>query len=277
MKKSFLIADSGGTKTDWCFVDFEGEKVFFTTESYHPNLMTEDWIKLNKPFWEKYITLENLEVHFYGSGCLKEPNKSKVKNVFEIWGFKQITVESDILAAARACFGNNNAWIGILGTGSVLAEIENQEVKNVFGGLGFLLGDEGSGFYFGKLLIEKYKNNGFSNETTNELNSTIGKENLINLNVTELESKDFISRISRSFSKSINQEIQKLHQENIELFFEKYLPKTYKDLTIYFVGSYAQYNKEFIKENLLKRQLNFGGIITKPIQSLTEYTLKSTL
>jgi N-acetylglucosamine kinase-like BadF-type ATPase len=277
MKKSYLIADSGGTKTDWCYVDVFGTKNYFTTASYHPNLMSDEWINSNKAFWNQYTLIDNLEVHFYGSGCLKEPNRSKVENVFKIFGFKNIFIESDILAAARACFGDENGFVGILGTGSVLAEIENREVKNVYGGLGSIIGDEGSGFYFGKLLIEKYVKNEFSKVTNEEIESVIGIENLIGVNSSDSTFKEFVSSFSSKFSATKNQEIKQLHRDNISLFFDKYLPLNISNLRICFVGSYAQYNRDIIKNFLEIRSVNLGVIITRPIEFLTEYSIKSIL
>ena len=276
MKKSYLIADSGGTKTDWCFVDVLGNKNYFTTASYHPNLMSEEWIETNKSFWKKYSIIKDLEVHFYGSGCLKEPNRTKVKLVFEKWGFKDVQVESDILAAARACFGKEDGWIGILGTGSVLAEIENHRIKNVYGGLGPLIGDEGSGFYFGKLLIDNYLKDKFSLETIREIESTMITEGFMSLDSNAPANKEFIASLSGLFSGSLNLEIQQLHLENISCFIEKYFPATIVNKTICFVGSYAHYNQRIIKELLLKRHLNLGVVITKPIELLSEYSIKST-
>lgn len=277
MKKSYLIADSGGTKTDWCFIDHSIKKNFFSTVSYHPNLMTEEWINSLKEFWKQYVHIENLEVHFYGSGCLREPNKMKVENVFKIWGFKNVKVESDILAASRACFGNKDGWIGILGTGSVLAEIANKKVSKIYGGLGSLIGDEGSGFYFGKLLVQKYLKNEFSSKTIIEIESNVEKEQLQLVDFGDVSTKDFLSSLSRIFSETKNQEIQQIHRENIFLFFDKYLPSTEINQTICFVGSYAQFTAEFIKEYLQKGNFSLGKIISKPIVSLTEYTLKDTL
>ncbi len=276
MKKSYLIADSGGTKTDWCFVDVLGNKNYFTTASYHPNLMSEEWIETNKSFWKKYSVIKDLEVHFYGSGCLKEPNRTKVKLVFQNWGFKDVQVESDILAAARACFGNEDGWIGILGTGAVLAEIENHQIKNVFGGLGPLIGDEGSGFYFGKLLIDNYLKDKFSLETKSEIESALNTEGFKSLDINSPSNKEFIASLSGLFSTSLNLEIQHLHHQNISFFIEKYLPVTLVNRTICFVGSYAHYNQRIIKDILLKRHLILGVVIIKPIALLSEYTLKST-
>ena len=276
MKKSYLIADSGGTKTDWCYVDVFGNKNYFTTASYHPNLMSDEWIEANESFWKKYTIIKDLEVHFYGSGCLKEPNRTKVKLVFEKWGFKDVQVESDILAAARACFGKEDGWIGILGTGSVLAEIENHRIKNVYGGLGPLIGDEGSGFYFGKLLIDNYLKDKFSLETIREIESTMITEGFMSLDSNAPANKEFIASLSGLFSSSLNLEIQQLHLENISCFIEKYFPATIVNKTICFVGSYAHYNQRIIKELLLKRHLNLGVVITKPIELLSEYSIKST-
>ena len=276
MKKSYLIADSGGTKTDWCFVDILGNTNYFTTASYHPNLMSDEWIEANESFWKKYSIIKDLEVHFYGSGCLKEPNRTKVKLVFEKWGFKDVQVESDILAAARACFGKEDGWIGILGTGSVLAEIENHRIKNVYGGLGPLIGDEGSGFYFGKLLIDNYLKDKFSLETIREIESTMITEGFMSLDSNAPANKEFIASLSGLFSGSLNLEIQQLHLENISCFIEKYFPATLVNKTICFVGSYAHYNQRIIKELLLKRHLNLGVVITKPIELLSEYSIKST-
>lgn len=277
MKKSYLIADSGGTKTDWCYVDVFGTKNYFTTASYHPNLMSDEWINSNKAFWNQYTLIDNLEVHFYGSGCLKEPNKSKVEYIFKTFGFKNVCIESDILAAARACFGDKDGFVGILGTGSVIAEIENREVKNLYGGLGSIIGDEGSGFYFGKLLIEKYVKNEFSKVTNEEIESVIGIENLIGVNSSDSSFKEFVSSFSSKFSATKNQEIKQLHRDNISLFFDKYLPLNISNLRICFVGSYAQYTREIIKDSLEKRSVNLGVIITRPIEFLTEYSIKSIL
>jgi len=276
MKKSYLIADSGGTKTDWCYVDVLGNKNYFTTASYHPNLISDEWIEVNESFWKKYIIIKDLEVHFYGSGCLKEPNSTKVKLVFEKWGFKDVHVESDILAAARACFGKEAGWIGILGTGAVLAEIENHQIKNVYGGLGPLIGDEGSGFYFGKLLIDYYLKDKFSLETKREIESILDTVVFKKLDINTPANKEFIASFSGLLSGSLNLEIQQLHLENILCFIEKYFPATLVNKTICFVGSYAHYNQRIIKELLLNRHLNLGVVITKPIELLSEYSIKST-
>ena len=45
MRNLFLVADSGGTQTDWCFVSETGVREYFTTKSFHPSNWNEDFFK----------------------------------------------------------------------------------------------------------------------------------------------------------------------------------------------------------------------------------------
>ena len=119
--------------------------------------------------------------------------------------------------------------------------------------------------------------NEFSLETIIEIESCVEKEQLNSVDFGDVSNKDFLSSLSRIFSETKNQEIQEIHRENIFLFLDKYLPSTEINRTICFVGSYAQFTAEFIKEYLQKGNYSLGKIISKPIESLTEYTLKDTL
>lgn len=157
-----------------------------------------------------------------------------------------------------------------------MAEIENHQIKNVYGGLGPLIGDEGSGFYFGKLLIDYYLKDKFSLETKREIESILDTVVFKKLDINTPANKEFIASFSGLLSGSLNLEIQQLHLENILCFIEKYFPATLVNKTICFVGSYAHYNQRIIKELLLNRHLNLGVVITKPIELLSEYSIKST-
>lgn len=276
MKRAFLIADSGGTKTDWILCDALGNKSHFTTDSYHPININQEWIDSKKAFWKDYTSVYNLEVYFFGSGCAQQVNKDLLKKAFHSWGIHEVQIQSDIIAAAKASFGNADGLIGILGTGSVIAEIENSEVKIIHGGLGYVLGDEGSGYYFGKLLLQEYFHEKCSSETTTLIENSIGMRSEILSKVYASEGKKFVSNLSELFSRSYNDEINGLHKQNINLCFEMYLPKYKENKTIYFVGSYAFFNRSILKEILREMGWKLGGVIEKPIDALTEYVLKTT-
>lgn len=196
MKRAKLIADSGGTKTDWVLIDELNNCLYFTTDSYHPIHVTHEWIQEKTTFWLNYTQKYELEVHFFGAGCLREENQFKMLAAFEEWGMRNVSVKSDILAAYLATSNQENGYVAILGTGSVIGRIEKYEVSEIYGGLGYLKGDEGSGYYFGKLIIEKILAGYFSPRTETQLIELLGDKVLLKEKIGEHPDKSFVANIS---------------------------------------------------------------------------------
>src|SRR5699024_8566067 len=67
-----------------------------------------------------------------------------------------IHVWHDLLGAARACFHDEAGIACILGTGSNSCLFDGKEVIEHIPSLAFILGDEASGGWFGKKLINMY-------------------------------------------------------------------------------------------------------------------------
>lgn len=268
-KKSVLIADSGGTKTDWCLIcgdDF----YFFSTESYHPNTLSSPSKLELTQFWINLTQKLAISCHFYCAGCSSEENQTKIKNHFtNEANFIQFEVASDLVAAGIALLGKEEGYVGILGTGSVLTYYKNKQITEIIGGFGYLLGDEGSGYYFGKLVLQKYLNNELSEALTSLLETQYGNRSSILKNSYSPEGKAFISGIQiQSEIVNIQREINLIHQENIELFLTTYLPKETAEKEISFVGSYAFYQQEILKTALEKLGWELRTVIQKPIEKL---------
>lgn len=268
-EKSVLIADSGGTKTDWCLISAD-HFYFFSTETYIPNTLSSPSKLELIPFWKDLTQKLSISCHFYGAGCSTEENQTKIKNHFtNEANFIQFEVASDLVAAGIALLGKEEGYVGILGTGSVLTYYKNKQITEIIGGFGYLLGDEGSGYYFGKLVLQKYLNNEFSEALTSLFESQYGNRSSILNNCYSPEGKVFISSVQiKSESEIIQREINLIHQENIELFLSTYLPKETIQKEISFVGSYAFYQQEILKTALAKLGWKLVQVIQKPIEKL---------
>ena len=152
-----LIADCGSTKIDWCVLNGDKlEKRFFST-GVNALLMPEE--KIRETF-EKELAPEVKdfsidEVYYYGAGCLSDEICSNVSRSIAacVPGAKTISVNSDLLAAARALCGTEPGIACILGTGSNSCYYDGKEIKGNVSPLGYILGDEGSGAVLGKLLV----------------------------------------------------------------------------------------------------------------------------
>ncbi|NRA10761.1 MAG: hypothetical protein HRT57_02250, partial [Crocinitomicaceae bacterium] len=152
-----LFADSGGTGTGWVYLDSNGNKVYFDTESYHPSNWNESFWFRFVSFWESKRHLLGYTLNFYGAGCLNTDYATLIREKFESIGFSNVKIKSDLHAAGYSVHKNGKGVVIISGTGSVLFDYFDFHVTNIVGGKGHVLGDEGSGFYFGKLIIEKYR------------------------------------------------------------------------------------------------------------------------
>ena len=145
-----LIADCGSTKIDWCVLNGDKlEKRFFST-GVNALLMPEE--KIRETF-EKELALEVKdfsidEVYYYGAGCLSDEICSNVSRLIAacVPGAKTISVNNDLLAAARALCGTEPGIACILGTGSNSCYYDGKEIKGNVSPLGYILGDEGSGY-----------------------------------------------------------------------------------------------------------------------------------
>ena len=276
MKRAKLIGDSGGTKTDWVLIDELNNCHYFSTDSYHPIHLTKEWIQDKSCFWRDYTQKYELVVHFFGAGCLREENQVKMLTAFEQWGIRNVTIKSDILAAYFATSNKASGFVAIVGTGSVIGRIENREVSQIYGGLGYLKGDEGSGFYFGKLIIEKIIAGHFSINTEKELIEILGSKAFLKEKLGENLDKSFVASISFLLKDLQNEEILEAHLENSKTFINLYLPKTEENRTIGIVGSYGFHQGQLYTEIFQKHGWKIEKLVEKPIRELAKYFMKNT-
>ncbi|MEO6327985.1 MAG: N-acetylglucosamine kinase, partial [Ginsengibacter sp.] len=153
-----LIADSGSTKTSWCLISGNRKKIFLT-QGMSPYFLNskqiqEILIKEVKPNIKK-INID--EIFYYGTGCSSPQNSKLVKTALKsVFPEAKIQVDHDLMAAAKALCGNKKGIACILGTGSSYCYYNGKKIIKNSPGLGYILGDEGSGAYLGKKVIQHY-------------------------------------------------------------------------------------------------------------------------
>jgi glucosamine kinase len=276
MINSILIADSGGSKTDWCFVNTDGIKEYFSTSSFHPQVWGRDF---EQQFLGYFSTKENYKqahVIFYGAGCASVENQKQLIQYFQTWGFNKIEVKSDLLGACQATLGNNSGVMGILGTGSVVCTYNGNEIQEIHGGLGYLLGDEGSGYYVGKLLLADLLSGTMNPKLSEILFQLLGYRDEILSKAYSSEGRFYIASLAKLMAeKGDNPLIEVYHLKNIQLFVQKYIqPIKLVEKEISFVGSYALFKRNLVEQELNKIGWQLNQVVHKPIESLTNYLLK---
>lgn len=155
--KNKVIADAGSTKVDWLLLSDTG-KVLNRTSSDGLNalLVADDEVIEHFKAVKTALGQEEsvCEVQYYGAGCATAAVCSRIHSAIEkVWDAGSISVNSDLLGAARSLFGHDKGIACILGTGSNSCLYNGSEVEVNVPSLGYVLGDEGSGAALGKRLL----------------------------------------------------------------------------------------------------------------------------
>lgn len=275
-----LIAESGSTKTDWRLIDAQNKIVSFETEGLNPVYKdkTELFRIINSGVKEAHVPIKEVsEVHFYGAGCMHYEKAESVEEVLtSIFVHAKCSVSSDILAAARSLSQNEKGIVAILGTGANICVYDGEKITYTRSGLGFILGDEGSGAHLGKTLIKKCLDEEFSQafieKTFKKFDLT--KASIIDAVYRQPNPNLFLARLSKYiFQNKENPEVIALIVEVFEAFFEIHIKQIedYQSYTLHLTGSVAFYYADFIKKIAKKYHIRVGKIVEKPIAGLTLY------
>lgn len=265
--RQYLIADSGGSKTDWCFIDVCKTKTYFTTKSYHPSNCDDEFVESEIEFWNKHQYMMEAELHFYGAGCYTLDGREEIKKTLKDIGFENNIVLSDLHGAGAALFGETNGVVAILGTGSVLFNWENQDVINVIGGKGFLIGDEGSGFYFGKLVYEAFNNNELSVEQKSVF-SSVADLNKIESAINSGKHKFILGELSLKLQ-DYRLLFKTYHEQNAKSFCEAHLENE-AELNISVLGGYGYYHRDILRPIFESCGVRISQFLRRPIEALVE-------
>ncbi len=172
-----LIADSGATKTDWAFLSDDSAPLFFSSAGYNLNFTSAREIQedIGNSLPRGFETSRVREIHFYGSGVSgndRDLMEETLRGVFPDAG--DIFVGTDLLAAARALLGDAPGFAAILGTGMNTCIYDGREMTEHIAPLGFILGDEGSGAYIGRLILRDYVRGNMPPDIREEVGAMVG-------------------------------------------------------------------------------------------------------
>jgi glucosamine kinase len=278
-----LIADSGSTKTEWRVIDGDGKISQIKTDGVNPYYMTEAAISdVFSLGLKKYIDLPIEKIYFYGAGCTSDSNKQKITRCLkESFPMANIEVSIDLLAAARALCGYDSGIACILGTGCNSCLYDGSKIIENVPSLGYIMGDEGSGSYLGKMLLGDFLRKDLPSGIAERLEKRYDFSNeAILKNVYQ---EDLPIKYMSSFSKFIFQNIKEPYLYNLVYssfteFFKKNIFKytNYKNEQIHFTGSVAFYYGNILRKVASDMEVNVRHIVEGPIAGLALYHQKES-
>ena len=263
-----LIADSGGTKTDWTLLysPYPGQWDIiesFQTQGITPIHQKPDVIRqiLAQEMMSRLSTfpraalvntnvlegslLSKIEVFFYGSGCTPA----------HVPMMKQI-----------AC---------ILGTGSNSCLYDGNDIVQNTPALGYILGDEGGGAVLGRLFMNAiFKNPAFQSVRDEYLKENkLTQADIINKVYREPLANRFLATTSLFIGKHIdNPLLSGLVEQNFRQFFRSNIvPYNRPDLPVHFIGSMASYYHQQLAQAAQAEGFQLGKVMKSPMEGLITY------
>ena len=273
-----LIADSGATKAEWCLLR-NGKKKTIYTQGISPYFLnTEQIIELlRQELLPKLKNIEIEEIHYYGTGCANIQNAKSVKKaLLTVFKGARAEVTHDLMAAARSLCGHKKGMACILGTGSNTCYYDGKKIVKNSPGIGYALGDEGSGAYLGKKVIQYYLYNTFDDELRGRFDLTyMTNASEILENVYK---KPMPNRYLASFAKFLAENrghymIENIIEDGLNDFFFQHLCKFRETwvMPVNFVGSVAFGFKDVLQHLCNCYEFELGKVIKAPMEGLIDY------
>ena len=163
---NILIADSGSTKCEWCLLH-NGKKKRIDTQGISPYFLDGAGILqlISRELLPGLRKASVDVVYFYGTGCISVDNRRMVQNAIrQVFPGAKVNVTHDLMGAAISLCGSSRGIACNLGTGSFSCYFDGKKIAKNSPGLGYVLGDEGSGAYLGKKVVQYYLYNTFDEE-----------------------------------------------------------------------------------------------------------------
>jgi glucosamine kinase len=278
---NILIADSGSTKCEWCLLH-DGKKKLVYTQGISPYFLNELQIQqlLTKELLPKLKNAPVDEVYYYGTGCNNPANKKLVqKAIQKVFHSAKVHIDHDLAGAALALCGNKKGIACILGTGSNSCYFDGRKIVKNSPGLGYVLGDEGSGAYLGKKVIQYYLYNTFDEELRYRFDAayTTNRAEILE----NVYKKPLPNRYLASFAIFLAENrghymIENILEDGLNDFFFTHLCKYNESwkFPVYFTGAVAYGFRDVIKELCGSYEFELGNILKKPMDGLITYHSK---
>lgn len=150
----FLGIDAGATATQWALIDeaglvISGSAAAMDGHIYRPSSKERMEQVLNEISTE----VKNYKLTSAYMGITGVTSDGSIETLAESILGVSIKVVSDIELAYRANFSEGEGILLYAGTGSVAFAIDNLSNPHQIGGWGYLLGDEGAGYWIGREAI----------------------------------------------------------------------------------------------------------------------------
>ena len=199
---------------------------------------------------KKVVLVNNAEnikkIYFFAAGASSADRKEELaKTLSSFFKYSKVVVENDMFGAAKAACYNKPGIVGMLGSGAHCAYFDGKKPLNNNFGLGYILGDEGSSNYFGKMILREFLSHKLPKdiETKFLLTHNLDRPQILERIYNKPQANIFLTSFFDFVTQNSKHEyIRKLIDEGFVKYIETYILPTvekYPNKELHIVGKVA--------------------------------------
>ena len=279
-----LVADSGSTKCDWILIDQSNTHHKTNTMGFNPFFHSTEFIleKIQENEIFQNYKSEIKEIYFYGAGCSSADRKIILERALSQFftSAEKIDVDHDLMGAVFATTPYTPGISCILGTGSNSCFFDGKNINEHLPALGYILGDEGSGSYFGKILLADWLYHRMPLELYSEFQDKyeLTKEGIFDAIHRKKHPNVYLASFMPFVSDHKDHPYMKdMVYQGLAKFINIHVwcYDNFREVPVNFVGSIAYYFRDVLEEVATNHRFTIGKIEKKPIFQLVEYHLNN--
>lgn len=218
------------------------------------------------------------KIYFFAAGASSPERKKELADTLSsFFRYSKVVVEDDLFGAAKAACYNKPGIVGTLGSGSHCAYFDGKKpIANNFG-LGYILGDEGSANYLGKMLLKNF----LSKKLPADLEVkflrayNLDRPQILERIYNKPQANIFLTSFFDFFTQNTEHPyITKMIDEGFEKYFQTYILPTvakYGHQDLHFVGKVAAELEGRLQLTAARHNLEIKTIIKEPILNLLKH------
>lgn len=189
----------------------------------------------------------------------------------------KIKVKDDIYGASIAACYDKKGIVGILGSGANCAYFDGKKPEQNNYGLGFILGDEGSANYLGKMLLKNFLEDKLPTDLKKQFEERYNVDRPIILEkiYKKPNAQNYLSSFLDFYIDNRNHKyMEQLIDQAFERYIKIYLAPTlaqHPNEEVHFVGSVAGTFQDRLRLTAEKHNINIISITKEPIYNLLNY------
>ncbi len=276
------VVFSGSRFSDWRLAEKKKIVTGFRMMGINPYLHDDRFILqlLNKNTNLINYAEQIKRIYFFGAGSSSPERKEKIASVFQQFFINaKVVVDHDVKASAIATFGDGKGLIGILGSGSNAAYFNGKRTVDNNYGIGYILADEGSANWIGRMLLKSFLNETLPEELREKFTARYPLDRKVILDKVYNQANPTLFLTSFADFVLENHQhrfIKQIIQHGLKLYVETYLlplRKQYPDTVVNFTGSVAAGYEAWLREAADRHGIAIGTVIKEPIHNLLKYYL----